>query len=189
MRIGVDLDGVIYNSENWFMAMAEFYDIQKNGKGIVDRTTSDIQKRYGMSDDEVYEFRKKQNPSQILLSPLMPLAIDALKFLKEQGHQIIIITSRGKFFNEHIDLTLQKLKQDKIIFDEIYFSKNSKLSFCQEKKIDVMIDDSYKIANELAKNNIKCIQFKADSTKKVKHHNVKIAYNWGDVIRLILKMN
>lgn len=183
MRIGVDLDGVIYNSENWFMAMAEFYDIQKNGNGIVDSSTNDVQKRYGLSDEEALQFRKKQNPMQILTSPLMPLVKEALSYLKEQGHQIIIITSRGKIFNEHIKLTTKKLKKDKIIFDELYFSKSSKLSLCQEKNIDVMIDDSFQIVDELAKNNIKCIQFKADQTKQAEHQNVKIAYNWGEVIR------
>ena len=187
MRIGVDLDGVIYNSENWIFAMAELQMIHQNKKQQPDRTSSDIQVRYHMTEKEAFEFRKKFNPQQILHAPLMPFALEALQELKQQCHEIFIITNRGKIFSEHIALTNKRLQKDGVLFDEIHFCNGSKTETCKACNIDVMIDDNFQVVSALAKEGIRCIQFKADSTKKAKHKNIQIAYNWGEVIALLQK--
>ena len=184
MDIGIDLDGVIYNSENWFMAFGEVYDINNNGKGIVDSTTNNFQKRYGLSDEKAKEIRLKYLPIQMKESPLMPFVKEVLKLLK-QNHNLFIITSRGSVANEHIEITKQKLKEDKIDVDEVIFSQESKLNICRQKKIDLMIDDSFNVVKELSENNIKCLQFNADNTKCVTNENVIIVHNWGEVYRQI----
>lgn len=184
MNIGIDLDGVVYNSENWFMAFGEVYDINNNGKGIVDSTTNNFQKRYGLSYEKAKEIRLKYLPIQMKESPLMPFVKEVLRLLK-QNHKLYIITSRGSMSNEHIEITKQKLKEDKIDVDEVIFSQESKLNICRQKKIDLMIDDGFNVVKELSENNIKCLQFNADNTKCVTNENVIIVHNWGEVYRQI----
>lgn len=35
MNLGIDLDGVVYNSEEWFKAFGEVYDMAKGGNGPI----------------------------------------------------------------------------------------------------------------------------------------------------------
>ncbi len=184
MIIGIDLDGVVYNSENWFMAFGEVYDIQSNGNGIVDKSTNNFQKRYGLTDEKALEIRLKYLPIQMKESPLMPYAKEVLSLLK-QNNNLFIITSRGSLSKDHIQITQQRLNEDMIDVDEVIFSQDSKVSICKQKSIDVMIDDSYNVVKELANSGIKCLQFKADNTLSYEHENVKTVYNWGEVFREI----
>ena len=187
MRIGIDLDGVLYNSENWNMAFAEHYDILTSGQGVVDPTTKNIQKRYGWSDEKVLEFRAKYIPDQITKSPLMPYAIEAIKYLHKLGHEIIIITSRGLVCESHKELTKEQLLKDNVYFDDLHFAPYSKLKIVQHLNIDIMIDDNASVVTELASNNIKCLQFKSDNTKSVIAPNIEIVFNWGEVLQKLIK--
>lgn len=187
MNIGIDLDGVVYNSENWLMAYAEINDIKNKGRGVQDPLTNDIKRRYGMSEKEAQEFRLKVIPLQISLSPLMPFARECLEFLKSLGHKIIFITSRGGVSLEHIHLTKKRLKEDNISYDNICFAiDKSKLEYCLENKIDIMIDDTSSILNNLSRNNVRCLQFINGNVEKNVDERVKKVYNWGDVVREIV---
>ena len=46
-KIALDLDGVVFDSENLYRVYTEIYDVEKNGKDtIIDNTQRIFQKRY-----------------------------------------------------------------------------------------------------------------------------------------------
>lgn len=188
MNIGIDLDGVVYNSENWFMAFAEIYDIEHNKKGIVNKNENHFQIRYGLTDEQTKEMRLKYLPVQMRESPLMPYAKDTLALLSKK-HNTMFITSRGTVDASHIEITKERLKQDNLDGYKIIFSKNSKVQVCKENQIDIMVDDSYNVVKELAENGITCLQFITDNNKMVEYSNVVPVYNWGEIYRIISEID
>lgn len=188
MIIGIDLDGVVYNSELWLQAFAEVFDIENGGNGIVDSSENSIGKRYGWDDEFARKFRLKYLPVQMKECPLMPYAKETLQMLKEKGHKIIVITSRGSVNKSHIEITKNRLKKDKIPFDELYFSTESKVNICKSKKIDIMVDDTPSVIEQLVSENIKCLYFKNGTTKDILNSNVKTIYNFGDIFRQIYNL-
>ena len=55
--IALDLDGVVFDSENLYRVYTEIYDVEKNGKdNIIDNTQRIFQKRYNWTEEEFKEF-------------------------------------------------------------------------------------------------------------------------------------
>lgn len=59
-----------------------------------------------------------------------------------------------------------------------------KLDICKKENIDIMIDDDYKIIEQLSKNNIKTLYFRDVNLKKLPQNEyIYEVNNWGDVYR------
>jgi len=56
MNIGIDLDGVILDTENWFRTMSHFFDVEIDGKGEVDKTKVKVQERMQWNNGEFERF-------------------------------------------------------------------------------------------------------------------------------------
>lgn len=189
MRIGIDLDGVIYNSEALLRAYGEILDYDNGGKGLVDEQATVVGERHGWTVEQTYNFRKEYLPRMITESPLMPGALVFLQKLKEKGHELFIVTSRGWFDPSHVALSLARIKQDNIPADGIYHTPLSKLETCRNLKLEVMIDDDFKNVIELANNGIPCLYFHAENLKKLNIKNAVEITNLGQGYRVISDMD
>ena len=187
MKIGVDLDGVLYDSEQLMNAKAELYDLQIGGKGLVDPSNWSIKQRHGWTD-EINESFDDQALKSLVEAPVMPLGREVLQKLREEGHEIYLITSRGSRVIAETKVTKKVLRRDKIKYDKLIFCKKSKLEICKEIKIDVMIDDKPKTIEDLSKNGIKCLYFRDAELPEIKNKNVTMVYNWGQIYRIIYTM-
>ena len=59
-KIALDLDGVVFDSENLYRVYTEIYDVERNGKDtIVDNTQRIFQKRYNWTEEEFKDFYNK----------------------------------------------------------------------------------------------------------------------------------
>lgn len=65
--------------------------------------------------------------------------------MKENGHKLIIISSRGYDNVKMQKIAKEKLKKENLKFDKYYLKALDKLQICIKEKIDLMIDDSYLI--------------------------------------------
>lgn len=190
MNIGVDLDGVVYNSELWLQAAAEIYNTKFLGaKPIVNIAENSISKRYDWSDEFAKRFRLKYLSLQIMHSELQPLSKQTLEMLLKENHQIFLITSRGTISEIHKDLTFKRLQEDKIPYTDIYFTQQSKVDICKEKHIEVMIDDTPQVIYDLINNDITCLYFKNGDTVDIFNDKVNCVKNWGDVYSSIAKIS
>ena len=191
MRIGVDLDGVVFDSEKEWRINQELYDIldlKKNSK--VDNKNISWKKRYDWTDEERQGFIKKYHKQIIEKSGFMPGAKRILKLLKEDGHDLILITARGGINKDMITLTQDILKKNDLdIFSKSYFGVENKVEVCLKEKVDIMIDDSYEHCSNIAKAKIKTLYLKDAATYDLDENDyIKVVYNWGEIHRYIKEM-
>lgn len=180
MNIGLDLDGVLFDSEAGLIASATLYNYEIN-KNLIDPNSLIAEERYDWSAEEVQEYLDRYLIKTEETSPLMSCAKEVVEKLRKNGHKIYIITSRGHVSNDEIKATKKALKREKLKFDGIYFSEYDKTNRCKELKIDIMIDDFYNNVINLAKSGIKCLYYHNLVNKPIKHKNVIEVKNWGDI--------
>ena len=132
MRIGIDLDGVIFDSEKLYRIYSELYDIQDLKKNSL-KNNKEIrfQDRYSWSDEETNGFVKKYHRKITEVSNFMPGAKDVISLLKEEGHTLIVITARGKLNKDLIPVTIQRLKDNNLdLFEKYYWGTDNKEEIC-----------------------------------------------------------
>ena len=188
MRIGIDLDGVIFDSEKEFRVYSELYDmidLKQNSK--TDNRELKFQDRFQWSEKQTKDFLKKYHKQIIEESNFIPGVKRILKLLKEDGHSLILSTARGGLNKAMIRITEKRLKENGMyIFDKYYWATENKEKVCQKENIDIMIDDFCKNCENIANAKIKTIYLKdAPSYDLEENKYIKVLYNWGEIYRYI----
>lgn len=191
MRIGIDLDGVIFDSEKEFRVYSELYDmvdLKKNSK--INNQELKIQDRFNWTQEEVEGFLSKYHKQIIIESNFMPGAKRVLNLLKEEGHILIVITARGGMNKDMIKITEDRLKKSEMdIFDKYYWATENKDEVCLKENVDIMIDDFYQKCESIAKSGVKTIYLKdAPSYDLEENEYIKVLYNWGEIYRYIKEL-
>jgi len=189
MRIGIDLDGVVIDSENVWRVYEEIFAIEElNGRQIYDPKEPKVQGRYDYSKDEQKLFIDKYLLKGSKESNLKPGFLPIYEKLKKLGYVLIVITARGMHFEEMIKDALTLLEENNIVFDKYYWNITNKVEICKKENIDIMIDDDYKIIQDLSNNNIKTLYFRDTNLKKLPETNyIHEVNNWGDIYRYFMK--
>ena len=80
MRIAIDLDGVVFNSEMFFMASGEIYDAMILGKNsIIKADEPRVQNKYSWNDKELQGYIDRYaNSLDFDIMPCAKIVIDAL---------------------------------------------------------------------------------------------------------------
>ena len=188
MKIGIDLDGVVFDSEKEFRVYSELYDmidLKQNSK--TDNRELKFQDRFQWTGKETEDFLKKYHKQIIEESNFIPGVKRILKLLKEDGHSLVLITARGGLNKDMIKITEERLKESGMdIFDKYYWATENKDEVCQRENIDIMIDDSCKNCENIANSKIKTIYLKdAPSYNLEENKYIKVLYNWGEIYRYI----
>lgn len=192
MKIGIDLDGVVIDSETTFRTYEELYDLAiLKGNNLIDREEPKFQARYNWTKEQQKNFTNQFFLKISKESNLMSGFIGAYNYLKEQGHEFVVITARGlrpdgTFMKEMEDDAKRVLNEGNIIFDKYYWGQADKLNVCKKENVDVMIDDDWKIIEKLSANNIRTLYFRDTNLKKLEENQyIKEVNNWGDICRYI----
>lgn len=184
IKIGIDLDGVVFDSEAAFRVYEEIFAIENLNKKIIDIEEPKYQGRYNWTKDEQDEFNKKYLLKASQESHLMAGFLPVYKRLRELGFEMIVITARGGFFEGMKDDAIRILNENNIVFDKYYWKIHDKLEICKKENIDIMIDDDYKIIRQVSNANIKTLYFRAANLKKLDETNyIHEVNNWGDIYR------
>ena len=183
MKIGIDLDGVVIDSEATFRTYEEIFDIDTvKGNNLINREEPKFQARYNWNEEQKQEFIEKYFLTVSKESNLMSGFIGVYNLLKKQGHKFVVITARGGFVKEMKDDAIRLLEENNIDFDKYYWKIDDKLEVCKNENVDIMIDDDWRIINKLAKNNIKTLYFRDTNLVKLEENKyIKEVNNWGDI--------
>ena len=96
MNIGIDIDGVLQDTENYFRVMADINDIENFGnQGILKPEELKIEHRMGWSWKTFEKFIDDYMYTAMENAPLMVGVKEILPRLKAMGHKLIVITARG----------------------------------------------------------------------------------------------
>lgn len=185
MKIGIDLDGVVLDSETTFRTYEEIFAVEK-GNMIVNREEPKFQARYNWTQEEQKEFINKYFLTVSRESGLMSGFLAVYRLLKEQGHEFVAITARGGYVKEMKDDAIRILEENNIKFNKYYWNVEDKLEICKKENVDVMIDDDWQIIKRLSENGVKTLYFRDTNLKKLEESNfVNEVNNWGDIYRII----
>ena len=192
MRIGIDLDGVVYDTEKYFRIYQELYDmyvLKQNTK--VDENEVRLQERFEWPQEVVLDFFERYVTPIVKQANYMPGAKMILRMLKDEGHELIVITARGITDPNLIPVTKQRFEKDGItdMFSKCYYAIRDKAEVCKNENIDVMIDDSNHNCKNTSENKIKTIYLKdAPSYEMEENDYLKVLYNWGEIYRYLKEM-
>lgn len=187
MKIGIDLDGVVIDSETTFRTYEEIYDIDTlKGNNLIDRREPKFQQRYNWTQEQQNQFIDTYFMDVSRESDLMSGFLKVYKLLREQGHEFVVITARGGFKPEMKDDAIRVLQENGIVFDKYYWNIHDKLEICKKENVDIMIDDDWRIIKTLSENNIKTLYFKDTNLMKLEENEyIKEVTTWGDVYRYL----
>lgn len=188
MKIGIDLDGVVFDSEKEYRVYSELYDLidlKQNSK--LNNRELRFQERFKWSQEDVDNFVTKYQKQIMEEANFMPGAKRILNLLKEEGHSLILITARGGLNKENIAVSEKILQENKMdIFDKYYWAIKDKEEICIKENVDIMIDDSYKNCKNIANEKIKVIYLKDSPCYELEEDEyIKVLYNWGEIYRYI----
>lgn len=189
MRIGIDLDGVVFDSETTFRTYEEIFDITilKNNN-LVNRKEPKYQQRYNWTKEQEKEFVDRYYMRISKESGLMSGFKAVYSLLRDNANiELFVITARGLTLPEMKDDAQRVLDENNIKFDKYFWSVKDKVDICKKEKIDLMIDDDWRIIEAMAKNNIKSLYFRDTNLRKLKKSKIITEVNnWGDVYRYII---
>lgn len=188
MKIGIDLDGVVIDSEKGLRTYAEIFDNDiLKGNHLVNKQEIRVQDRYDWTEEQQKEFIRNYLLENSKDSALMAGFKKAYSLLKAE-HEFVVITARGGFVKEMKDDALRILQENGIDFDKYYWKVEDKLEICQKEKVDLMIDDNWKIIKKLAENKIKTLYFRDMNLVKLQENEyIKEVGYWGEVYRYLKK--
>lgn len=187
MKIGIDLDGVVIDSETTFRTYEEIFDIDiLKGNNLINRKEPKFQARYNWTSNQEKEFIEKYFLKVSRESGLMSGFIAIYDLLKKQGHEFVVITARGGYVKEMKDDAIRLLEENNIKFDKYYWNVEDKLEICKKEKVDIMIDDDWNIIKKIAENKIRTLYFR-DTNLMILEENkyIKEVNNWGEIYRYI----
>ena len=196
MRIGIDIDGVLTDVERWQLDYGSKFYYERYQKEIVDFEGYDTNQIFNVDDKLDEEFWRKYFKEYSLNVEARKFANEVIDKLKQDGHQIYIITARGSFLShsadvmsieENQEIVLNWLKNNHINYDKIIFSPEDKLDICKENNIDLMIEDKVDNINKISKI-IPVICFHAGYNKDCKNSNIIRCYSWYDIYSKINKL-
>ena len=185
MKIGIDLDGVVFDSETVFRTYEEIYaieDLQENS--IINREEPKYQQRYNWTEEQKEQFVQKYYLEVANSSPFMAGFRTVYEKLRKQGHKFVVITARGGHLKEMRTVAEEMFEKSNIQFDKYYWHVEDKLEICKQENVDIMIDDDWRIVKQLSENQVKTLYFRDTNLVKLPEGEfLKEVNNWGDIYR------
>ena len=193
MKIGIDIDNCISNFDDTLLKEYLKHDKELRNTGIINENPEYIRKgMFDWTDEEEKSFYNAnienfaKNLKQIENSSYY------IKKLKEDGHEIYIITGRNnRDYTNSFKLTKEKKKKYNIVYDKLIFTnshdKHEKTEVCLENNIDLMIEDSTKICLDLINNGIKV--YTMNTRYNQKEEKLDRVTKWKEIYERISKLN
>ncbi len=164
MRIGIDIDDTLVSTSESFDEVIRKYNVNFSKKFKDDWT----------KEEKNFIFNNYLNET-LINAKLKENAIYVLNELDKLGHEIIVITARTEKNCKGIEENTKKLLEDNNIkISKCYFAQYKKSDIAKKINLDLMIDDSINVYENMKKDNIDCILF--DEGK-----------NWIDILEYVNK--
>lgn len=194
MTIGIDIDGVLTDLEQFQLDYGSKYMWENFQKGILHPEKPEIDEIFEINDEVYYDFWKKYLLDYAKTYPARTYAGEVIQKLKEEGNIIIIITARYSMTpddptgEEMHNIVKLWLKENKIPYDNIVFVTGDKLETCFKNNVDIMIEDSTKNIQSIS-TQIPVICMDARYNKDCIGKNIIRCYSWYDIYEKIQKWN
>ena len=173
MNIGIDFDNTIVNTCE---VSKKYLDIFKPG--------NNLKSYHELPLEEEIAFFSKYHMEIAKHLKVLPNVKKAFAFFRKNNCKLYLITARGLNVDDQVKMveTIKEyLKNKKIKFEgEIYYQQY-KSKACLENDIDIMIDDTDYVLEDVKKNGIRVLKYGNISDK------YDYVLNWNEVIEYFRK--
>lgn len=186
MNIGIDLDGVLTNFNDFCLNYGSKYAIEIGNGKIINPRGYESEEIFSWSKQVDMDFWEKYKIKYATEEKPRPFAKEVLDKLKLEGHNIYIITARSSEFedreakNKMEEMVKNWFKENELYYDELIFSTVDKLENCREKNIDVMVEDSPHNIKQLSAF-LPTLCFDARYNRDIEGKNIIRCYSFYDV--------
>lgn len=190
MNIGIDIDDTISNSFESVFTNAQKSDIEFGNSGDP--------KQYGKIADNNYietmypEWSKEQTDlfweryfiDMLTIATPKDEVAEILKKLKQEGNNIIIITSRYEFEEDsHLvqNYTQKWLEKNNIVYDKLVMNAQNKLNASKENDVEMFIDDSVAHCRNVQSCGIITFLYTSTCNQAVEANDLQRVYSWPQI--------
>ena len=182
-KIALDLDGVVFDSENLYRVYTEIYDIEKHKKDtIIDNTQRTFQKRYNWREEEFKEFYS-ENAEKVLTTANFMTGVDIVLNKLKDKFEFVVVTSRNDF---EAEIAREKLKQIGFPDIKMFNNEHHKIERLISENVSYMIDDDEGICINASDNDICALYFKNNASNRVEKENIINVNNWGEIYKYLM---
>lgn len=186
MRIGLDIDNVILNTDKYLLRLFIKEDKNKRNKGIINKNAD-----YIMSG--MFDFTKEEI-DEILINNMENVAsiLKPKKYVKKyinklyKKHEIYLISNRTfPYYKNAFKITENNLKKNKIKYHKLILTEtNDKSEYCKKYNIDIMFDDRASNCFKLKEKGINCYLVKTKYEKRT-FDNLEMVNNFKEIYKKI----
>ena len=194
MNIGIDLDGVLTNFNDFCMNYGTKYASEIGNGRIINPKGYESIEIFSWSEQTDNDFWENYKAKYAIEEKPRTFAKEVIDKLKNDGHNIYIITARASEFQDvefkkkMEDLVRQWFKDNELYYDELIFSTVNKLENCRAKNIDIMVEDSPHNIRQLSEF-LPIICFDARYNRDIEGKNIIRCYSFYDVYEKIKEFN
>ncbi len=194
MNIGIDIDNVISDFDEALLEEYLKHDKELRNTGIINEKTYMTKGMFDWSEEEERKFYLENIESIAKSLNTKDGAKEYIDKLKQDGHNIFIITGRdnGEYTNP-VEMTKKWLNENQIYYDKLILTnsyrndKHGKTEKCLENNIDIMIDDSINICKDINEHGIKAIIM--DTPYNRNTNDFERVHSWKEIYKYIKKKN
>lgn len=193
MRIGIDIDGVLTDMERFLADYGSKYCVENNLAINIEKVEYDEFKTFNWTEEQGIKFWNEYIIYYATKYPAREFASEIIKKLKEEGHEIYIVTARDDYGvpKEYVgkmrgEIVPKWLEENKIPYNKIIYTEGSKLPYVVGNYIELMIEDSPEIIKELS-SKIPVLCFNCQYNENIKGQNITRVYGWYEVYDKIKK--
>ena len=189
MRIGIDIDGVLTDIEQFQLDYGSKFYYENYKKEIVNHKEYETYDIFDSNKEIDNLFWNKYFIDYSVNVKARDLSSEVIKKLKEDRNEIYIVTARGSFlshssgvmtYDENKKVVKKWLEKNDIYYDKLIFSPGDKLDICLENNIDIMIEDSVHNIN-IVSTKLPVICFHANYNELCHGENIIRCYSWYDI--------
>ena len=191
MKIGIDIDNTLTKVQEK-LNKAAFDYANSLGKNIKDCNISmkDInndgdtyRKKFKFNNEELKYFLKEIQENITNNASPRENAKEVIDKLKNDGHQIYIITAMdSEFHDDPYMYSKNWLDKNKIYYDKLIVNARNKKDVCEKEEIDLFIDDQPNNCLQILNAGIKAIMITDNDDNFDGIINLK---NWNDIYNFI----
>lgn len=190
MRVGIDIDDTIANTNELLIDLGLKFDKEyKDGKGFKNKNSYLFTDMFYWNNEDKDKFLEYflLNDGFSNIEPKYE-AMEVIKKWHDDGIKIYIITYRHVRGNYDIEqITKEWLKKNNFVYDKLITNSGPKGKVCQENKINIMVDDSIDMCNDVKSKGIKVLLFNTNYNQYDK--KLKRVYGWQEIDEIVRMMN
>lgn len=193
MNIGIDIDGVLTNLEEYSINNGIKMCIDEGWKIELKPEEYWETKKFNWTEEQEEKFWNKYLVPYVLESKPRNYTAEIIKKLREEGNKIYIITARNEdglppeSYGKMQEFTKKWLEENKIEYDKLIFaSDKEKLQQCLENEVDFMIEDSPNNILNIS-TQVTVIKYECKYNEKITGQNIIPAYGWYHIYNIINK--